>query len=51
MAKKKIVMNGKIDLSSVSRGHQPHRSGAGIHRNEADKRSAAKLRRELSNVD
>ncbi len=45
---KKIVMNIKVDVARVSRGHQPHRSGAGVHRNRADKRIAAKLRKELS---
>jgi hypothetical protein len=44
---KKIVVNGHVDQLKLATGHKAHRSGAGVHRNKAHRRSAAKLRREL----
>lgn len=29
----KVKTKGKIDFTKIPRGHTPHRSGAGVHKN------------------
>lgn len=41
----KVKTKGKIDFTKIPRGHTPHRSGAGAHKNwRKELRSQAKIR-------
>lgn len=31
--RKKYEIKGKVDLRKIPRGHQPHQSGSGVHKN------------------
>lgn len=44
----KIKIKIESDPTKVKRGHQPHRSGAGVHKDKREKRKQDRIRKECS---